>query len=681
MPDPAIACGPDYPELLNDRAGALLTMPEGTFEAEAARLVPVPSARFSVVEHADWMNTYEYPPMRGAVERQMLGMAGAERATAMRASGNGSVAYAAGEGLPEDVRRYLAGAAAFAHGDREDAARRFASVLELPAEERPRYGLWAAFMAGRSASDPAVAAAAFQNVRTLVEAGADDPLGFAADSYGEEARLRLVAGDDAGAIALYAQQAALASRFGSGSLLRVARAIVSDPERLERDLADPLVVKLLTAYLATRRYEVSPKAAGAFLDAVDHRGLARVAGAGRLAAVAYRSGHYEIAERAAAKGDDGYAAWVRAKIALRDGDSAAAARAYAEAVRAFPRSTFTPLTYAGELAQESPSCRVAAEAGTLALARGEYVDAMENLYTASPDYWFDAAFVAERVLTLDELGRFVDERLASLAPPSTFGPMYPDVISSGSLRALYARRLLRADRYDDAMRYFDAPTLKDKAIAYTAALRAVESGNRIERAEQWWNAAKIARENGLDLLGYELDPDDVVFHGEMSSAGLGYARRPILGEPVDELGGLNPGPTADENQRAAASKAVPDARFHYRYVAVDFASRAADLVPARSQAYAAMLCQATGWIRHRNADRAQALYARYVANGPYVPWAANFGAQCEEPDFAGAAKRLHVERVAAMKRFARKAFPFVLSLGALAIIAAFVVWRRRATAR
>ena len=326
-------------------------------------------------------------------------------------------------------------------------------------------------------------------------------------------------------------------------------------------------------------------------------------------------------------------------------------------------------------------CRVAGEAGTLALARGEYVAALENLYVAASEYWMDAAFVAERVLTLDELGRFIDGHVVTLVTPSTFQAWSSDLGVSGGLRALYARRLLRADRFDEAIRYFDNPMLRNKAIEYAAARRAAESGNAIERAEQWWNAAKIAREDGLDLLGYELDPDDVFFHGGMSSAGLGYAPRPILGEPVDELGGLNPGPTADENQRAAASKAVPDARFHYRYVAVDFASRAADLVPARSQAYAAMLCQATGWIRHRNADRAQALYARYVANGPYVPWAANFGAQCEEPDFAGAAKRLHVERVAAMKRFARKAFPFVLSLGALAIIAAFVVWRRRATAR
>jgi hypothetical protein len=45
-------------------------------------------------------------------------------------------------------------------------------------------------------------------------------------------------------------------------------------------------------------------------------------------------------------------------------------------------------------------------------------------------------------------------------------------------------------------------------------------------------------------------------------------------------------PNAAEAQRQAASQAQPNQRFHYRAVA-------ADLLPARSQAFAASLCQAS----------------------------------------------------------------------------------------
>jgi hypothetical protein len=79
-------------------------------------------------------------------------------------------------------------------------------------------------------------------------------------------------------------------------------------------------------------------------------------------------------------------------------------------------------------------------------------------------------------------------------------------------------------------------------------------------------------------------------------------------------------------------------RFHYRYIAVDEASAAADLLPPRSQAFAAVLCRATGWMLQTPGENARALslYHRYLKQGPHVPWATHFGRNCPEPDFAGA---------------------------------------------
>jgi hypothetical protein len=131
---PASACGPDFPQLLlADRAATLSQLPEGRFYDEAARLVPVPQPSFKPVERDEWRPVEA--PTRESIEQQVLG-ADSARAQEIRQRVNAAIAYAAGAGLPEEARRYLAGAAAFEHDDREEAARRFASVLELPSVER-----------------------------------------------------------------------------------------------------------------------------------------------------------------------------------------------------------------------------------------------------------------------------------------------------------------------------------------------------------------------------------------------------------------------------------------------------------------------------------------------------------------------------------------------------------------
>ena len=151
------------------------------------------------------------------------------------------------------------------------------------------------------------------------------------------------------------------------------------------------------------------------------------------------------------------------------------------------------------------------------------------------------------------------------------------------------------------------------------------------------------------------------------------AKKPDLPFPVVASG---------EAARAAASAAVPPQRFHYRHTAAGFAEKAADLLPPRSQAFAAVLCQAAGWLLDRDAEAAQKIYRRYVQQGPYVPWAASFGRECEEPDFPGAGRRLHAERVAYFKHVARLALPyggFALVLAG-ATLALLILRRRRRAA-
>lgn len=683
----AWACGPDFPENLLDHRGATLThLPARGFAAEAARLVPAPpgaatAGSVGIGSHGD-------AEVRAGVERDWLGDQ-AELAQRVREADSGAAAWNLGAGLPVEARRYLAGAAAFAQGAHDEARQRFASVLELPAAERRHYGPWAQYMLGRLLADtvPAEAAAAFAQVRELVAAGADDPLGLALDSQGEQARQLLATGDTAGAVRLYAEQAARGSELGWTSLLVVAWRIVASDTELDAAAHDALSRKLVAAYLITRGDVGDLDDADAatlervtqrFLAALGHEDAAGFDDASRLAALAYRSGRYDVAARLAAKGDDGLSAWVRAKLALRAGDIAAATQAYAVAAKAFPP---TEPDGDGEgdagVAPAVDYCRVRGEQGTLALARGEYLAAMDHLFHANA--WEDAAFVAERVLTVEELEDFVAHNAAA---PGSIGGFESGADPVHQLRTLLARRLLRAGQWDAALAHFDDPQLRAKAQEYVAARRAAEQGGRIERAEAWYRAAELARNDGMELLGYEVTPDMATWGGSFPTVyDFGYPR---AGESASGVGDepafklpFAAGPTDAERVRVTASAAQPDRRFHYRYVAAEFAARAADLVPQRSQAYAALLCSATGYVLNDAPELARDYWRRYVKHGPYVPWADDFGNQCLAPDFPGAAKRLHFERVRAAKRLARRALPWAAGALLLALGAGAWWWQRR----
>lgn len=714
LPVAAPACGPDFPaELLRDRAWTLDKLPEGAFAFEAAHLVAAPG--FKAVDDIDEYVDGQSRSLRERIERGWFGAQYAHVAAA-RAANDAAAAYAAANGLPEEARRYLAGAAAWAKHDVAEAQRRFNSVLELPADERAHYGLWAQYMLAKIGDAMPLHAALRENVAK----GAADPYGLAVASLGEDARERLQQGDDAAAIALYAQQAAAGSRSGRDSLLQIARATIKDPARLERVVRADIGQRLMTAYLFTRSSELidtqidgeSPpeevarsKAASDarmqnFLDAVTRAGIDKVAGADRVAALAYRSGKYDLAAALARKDSSGLAWWVRAKLALRAGKADEAAQAYAQAAKAFPAdeewgenrdaAAFGPETI-------KPQCRVEGERGTLALSRGEYLAAMEHLYNAASLYWPDAAYVAERVLRVDELKSFVDAHVGKPTPkPAAVdgeGGYGNPADAATALRALLARRLLRAERYDEALKYFDDAALKKKAQAYVDARRAASGGGRIAQAKGWYAAAHSARFDGLDLIGYELDPDYQVYAGNFDLGGgwndadavaaANAAATPGAPRPArKDIAVPKTLSGRDEAARVASSRAQPLERFHYRYNAVDFASKAADLLPARTQAFAAVLCHATAWLIDRDPPAAEKLYARYLRQGPYVPWGRAFGRTCPEPDFAGAAARLHAQRVAWWKHTIRRNAPYA-AIGLILLVAGW--WwkwgRRRAPAK
>ncbi|MBN8872472.1 MAG: hypothetical protein J0H67_06530 [Rhodospirillales bacterium] len=685
----AVACGPFFPwQLLDDRAATLKAAPANGFAFEMTHLLPAAADRLTAVETGDPPQDGAIDQARAAAEAQGLTRSQVAILGRMRAAPDAAAAAAAGAGLPAAVRDYTAGAVAFRQGDLAAAQGWFQAVLDLDAAaQRPR-ATWAAYMLGRIAArqgEPARAAAAFARTRALALAGVPDPFGLAVASYGEEARLHLdaaaalppdppapVAASLEAATELYAQQALRGSASGVQSLRMVAERVLggdapADPALLRAAVAQPLLQRVLVAYVMARGQDdpgTPPAALAALADALQADGVTPAA-PDRIAALCYRLGRYDLAARLVAQASGPLAAWVRAKLALQRGDMAGAAAAYAEAARGFPDTGEATLDAANRR-------RVVGEAGTLTLARGEYVEALARLYPVAATYWGDVAYVAERVLTVDELKRFVDQHVPAPAAPVTEAsrgwdtPNWLVTDPAAQLRDLLARRLVRQQRYQEALPYFHSfqdtafsdPLARAHVAEYAAArAQATTLWWRIERARAWYTAALLARQHGMGMMGFEGPPDYFALDGEYDM-GVGQTR------PGDAF--VSPG----ERSRFAASNAVPDLRFHYRFVAVEHAILAADLLPTRSQAFAAVLCQATGWMLSTEARLdlppnqpnpasrlVSELYARYVREGAAVPWAAHFGRDCPAPDFVAAVGTAPRQMLHDLRRIAREQRP------------------------
>ncbi|MGE8189050.1 hypothetical protein [Pseudomonas sp. NPDC086278] len=679
----ALACGPDFPmRLLDNRAQSLAELPEGNFQFEINRLGHAIAGLKNVVATPYSMEATDYAVQRDKAEQSGLTAQQQALVTQLRSLTDAHEVETQGASLPTELRLYLAGAVAFNAGDHGLAADYFQKVLALPAEQRPLRSTWAAYSLGRALfamsaeadATPDLLAqsrTAFEQTRQLSIDGFSDPLELGVASLGEEARVARNAGDWNSAIELYATQNLHGSAVGYTSLKLLMTDLLAMPDdQLAELLKGQPVQQLVTASLISRlgwSFGDQPPNEVKLIKLLQSSTRGSLDNADRLAAMNYQQGDYASAKAFLEHaGDGGLAWWLRAKLALRDGDKNAAAAAYAKAAQAFPQneSWGERRTPDYDLESVQPKCRVEGESAILALQRGDYLQAFDQLYRSQSIYWFDAATVAERVLTVDELKHYVDTQVPAPPPLSQQDrDNYVALPVAAQLRNLLGRRLLREERYDQALGYFDNPDLQKKARLYAQQRQIANSAWwPTKRAAALFNAAWTAREWGMDILGYEMAPDYATFGGNYSLENSELKVGPLVAE--------------GEVQRQQASAAKPDERYHYRFVATALASRAADNLPHTSQAFAAVLCSAAGW--NSSLEDQSALYQRYVQEGPYVDWAVDFGHQCPFPDFENASKR-YVTQVTDTARSALRPYKWPVLIGAVIAVtaAALVLINRR----
>ena len=449
------------------------------------------------------------------------------------------------------------------------AAGEFADVTELHADD----ACLAAYREGRAllGTDDRQAAAALRRVRTLLENCSSPDCGLAAASIGWEARAELDLGNLIRAGELYMEHYATGDGTARMSLRTVAgRILEGSLDVLQATARHPILSRVVTRYVASRggpfHAALTRERTNAWLAMLEVAESPVSDSADLLAWSAYQVGDFAAAERwlKRASPDSAGTLWLRAKLLLREGGLEDAAALLSEAIQRFPATDDWPrASFPDDLAENAVVAfdQAQGELAALQMTRGECLAALDLLLQAG--FWTDAAYVAERVLSIEELLAFVKDQ------------------EHAALRHLLARRLVRLGRDAEAWKFFPAalrPDLDEYAMA-----------RRKGDAASLWQAARILRTQGMAMMGTELAPDWHIHEGDYA---WGYDY---------------------ENRLAPVTEDVqPPVRFHYRYRAAALAWEAARMMPDNSEETARVLCEAGSWLKDRDPAAADRFYKTLV---------------------------------------------------------------------
>jgi hypothetical protein len=345
------------------------------------------------------------------------------------------------------------------------------------------------------------------------------------------------------------------------------------------------------------------------VTAIEEAHLSAVEEADRLAMVAYQAGDFEKARRwlNVANQDSLVSRRVRAKLYLREGKIKESAVDLAFIARQ---------TASGELHKEDEydntdtPYKLYSELGSLYVSQAMYLLALDTLMQGGN--WIDAVYIAERVLTPEELQHYVDVNWPAETPEpkdetSANGDVFSPPNKATEIRYLLARRLTRLARYKEARPYFSQECLEDFDKFSSSLDRG--SNTRLfngDRADALWAAAWLARRRGIELMGTELNPDWLIYDGNFEGAQRLERRQSVIEENSINI------PSQEEIERAQAHITLPEKRFHYRYIASELAWKAAELMPDQDDETARRLCLAGIWHRVRDKDYADLFYKALV---------------------------------------------------------------------
>ncbi len=589
---------------------------------------------------------------------------------------------------PEGFRLYVEGVRAFAAGDAAEARKLWAQVRQLPPDQQRPRAVWAAYMTARShevEEQWALAREGYRQTRRLAREGASDPLGLSIASFRREADCATAAGDEETAARLRLAWLACGDEEAVQVIRRNMESVPLDDEAaLNKAATQPVRRLLLSLTLLDTSFEDQLSLSGGkdanapWLEALEkHLHEAPLLHSERLAWAAYSKGDFDRARRwlKFADAKEPMTQWLQGKFALMEGRKKEASRSFAAAQSAYPpRADALHVwwdTADGGVYYNAPApegtymqpCQFHADSAIARLANGEFIAAMEGFMASGS--WRDAAYIAERVLSREELLIYVrrhtrDEDYQKNAPPSEaiLRAGYPAESSSSrpslkhELRYLAARRLARERFFKDALPLFPAQ-LREPFGEYVKHWRAGHDASLspAKRSEELWEAAKLHRKHGMEFFGYANDPDHQEVEGEFQ---LGFTaqsrmrgklvsrddqgelvelpsywydantwqsrRTEVMSSKLPDPALVFPRPTAEEAWRLKQYGQAPaERRFHYRYVAAELGWQAALLLPDNDEKTAEILRVSGLWLAGRDPKAADRFYQALVSRNAALP--------------------------------------------------------------
>jgi hypothetical protein len=575
---------------------------------------------------------------------------------------------AAPDEFASEFADYHKGAIAYRLGKEHwtEARTSWEALLKRPESERHYRTVWAAFMLGKMAlksGDPE-AVTWFRRTRELAKQGFADSLGMAADSYGWEGRSEWKQGHSEAAARLFLTQLAL----GDESAVVSLKALIPDrepvggmlnygpepedtekwtPEQKQQEhekigaalramVKDSILRRLETAHILATEARIDPYAASSenqhvnrcarWLSIITEAKVDKIEEGEYIGWVAYTNGDYKGAARWLELGnkESPGACWLRAKLQRRAGKLEDALKSMAQAWQGIhglaPYTGWThkpgsrdetfSYVYTSEGYDWSFEDEVSGDLASLHLARADFIEALDIFLKG--ELWTDAAFIAERVLTIEELRKYVDQ-LPAPEPRDSDDPR----ANAHNLRWLLGRRLVREDRYAEAARYLPPPY--DKLLETYVGNLKVGTDSKLskeQRAKAFFAAAWLARHEGMEIMGTEVAPDVFNTGGDFEITDLAKQRLSGRYERVDSSTDgdkkrtepLVLKPTKQELQRLAKNKIVPDIRFHYRVIAGALALKAAALLRDNTEELADVVNTAGLWVKERDNKLADSYY-------------------------------------------------------------------------
>ena len=485
------------------------------------------------------------------------------------------------EELPEEFLLFAQGVELFCNNHLPEARAKWETLLSLPANHRAFRTDWAKALMAESflESEPEKTILELEKLREELKKSGNKNVELAVHMLRAEAFACRSVTNYVGALNclfalnLLGQKDLDIMRHAANQILQ------SDDAALEKALQDPdcaafLVWHAATQYSNTRLKtldEVDKKAASRLLLLAEKKGLLKnFADCATLAA--YRAGDFNLAREAAAQAptDSFIAPWMLAKIKLAEGK------------RENAKNDLASL-YCGYNLPEEAKKVLGTELALLYLSAGHYRDSLDVLLQIRN--WRLAAYVAEKILSVDELRLFLK---------STENTKAFDAVQLEKLSYLLARRFVREGKFLSAKPYF--PASCQGAIGQLLASLSLSENAELTKKERGAARADAARTfyyGGVPLCAAENEPDFFCAEGDCRSQSQ-------LREQAGDLVTVS----EDEGKRVLEHSPKLSAKDFCYENAVSQAWLAIELLPNDSEELATLLCEAGRWTENRDTKTA-----------------------------------------------------------------------------